>query len=222
MAKLKLKTVDNVDVELDYPVLPVSEPGSWKIFKDGVWRPPTPRELFEQITFLGENELLVKALSRYLIDRNHIPFIDYDAEIGGWWFHSMQCADFTMSKKPDIAAHFSAIPKKQQRIWQTLPREITLEDEVVLSLIAQGVEPRRQVKCSAGWADIVTPDSVYEIERYLTRKKIYEAVGQVTLYQKAINPSARMIIVSYRTPEAEKLTPIVQSLGIEVLLWEQR
>jgi hypothetical protein len=99
--------------------------------------------------------------------------------------------------------------------------EPALRAAVAAALRANGVAVDEQVNCTAGIADLVTVrrDAVIEVKLWLHRKALHQAVGQLSTYRQAINPSARMIVVGYPTAETAALRPHVEALGVEVVGW---
>jgi hypothetical protein len=89
-------------------------------------------------------------------------------------------------------------------------------------LRANGIAVDEQVACAAGIADIVTVrrDAVIEVKLDLTRKQLYSGIAQLLVYKQSINPSARGILVGYRTDETAALIPHAAVLGVEIVCWE--
>lgn len=172
---------------------------------------PSAKTLFADCTYITQDEY-VQHIKSLCIAQGYIPFIDFDPEMNWWVWHSMQCPDFTISKKR-IAAKFENDPKTSPRT------EKKLERAIVNHLRKSGIEAKCQVRCAAGIADIVTPDAVYEVEQTLSRQKIFEAIGQVLLYRACINPHAKAIIAGYGASDLNTLKPYISSLGVEVLEW---
>jgi hypothetical protein len=99
------------------------------------------------------------------------------------------------------------------------PREADIEANIARRLRAQGIGPvDTQVRTAAGIADIVTPDTVYEIKLSLTRVSLFQAVGQVSLYARELERPRRIIIGAW-TPETDRLAAHIRKLGIEVEAW---
>jgi len=166
--------------------------------------------LFQDCTYLGHSSESKDWIRRECLDQGYIPVIEYDKELG-WVFHTIYPPDRTLVSRKKIADHFMQ-PQEDRH------DEMALELRFMKYLQAQGHRVRRQVRCRAGVADIVTDDSVIEVEYYLSRAKLFEAVGQVLLYRQAINPSARAIIVAQAV---ERWAPVdvARELGIEVVIW---
>jgi DNA-binding Xre family transcriptional regulator/Holliday junction resolvase-like predicted endonuclease len=102
-----------------------------------------------------------------------------------------------------------------------LRSESELRAAVVDYLTRQGVVLANNVVCLAGEPDIVTADHdlIVEVKWRLTKKAICAALGQTFLYQEAINPHARLVIVGYATAETLALLPLITALGIELICW---
>ena len=79
--------------------------------------------------------------------------------------------------------------------------------------------------CDVGEADIVTPNSVYEIKVIPSRTSFFQAVGQVLLYKVCLNKENAFIVC--QTDGAadlpiwiDKLRGYLQILGVkDVFLW---
>ncbi len=99
--------------------------------------------------------------------------------------------------------------------------EPELQAAVVRWLGDQGLAVGGRVVCVAGEPDIMLADRsvIYECKALLTRKMIYQAIGQVLLYRQCLNPDARAVIVGLPTPDAYALQPLVEALGIELVIW---
>lgn len=99
------------------------------------------------------------------------------------------------------------------------PREADLEAHLVSRLVRLGIRPvDRQVRTGAGIADVVTPDTVYEVKLYLTRVSLFQAVGQVSVYAACLG-KPRRVIAGYYAPGTEALIEAVKLAGVEVELW---
>lgn len=105
--------------------------------------------------------------------------------------------------------------------------EKKLEALIGKSLEDQGISVRYQVPCSAGIADIVTPDAIYEVKTDLYSNKLFEAIGQVLIYRQLINPSARVFVAGYAhkggrfAGQTASIQEAAKALRIELLFWEQ-
>jgi hypothetical protein len=99
------------------------------------------------------------------------------------------------------------------------PREKDLENTLAYRLKAQGIRPvDRQVRTSAGIADVVTSDTVYEVKLWLTRVSLFQAVGQVSVYARELERPNRVIVGQW-TAEADRLAASIRKLGIQVEAW---
>jgi hypothetical protein len=99
------------------------------------------------------------------------------------------------------------------------PREADLEWVLVRRLEGLGIRPiQRQVKCRAGIADVVTPDTVYEVKLSLTRVSLFQAVGQVSVYARELERPKRVIVGQW-TPDTDRLAASIRKLGIDVEAW---
>jgi DNA-binding Xre family transcriptional regulator len=102
--------------------------------------------------------------------------------------------------------------------------EPALRAAVARLLRANGLAIEELVPCAAGELDIATAsrDTIVEIKHRLTRKALFQAVGQISSYRQAINPDARAIIVGYATNETAALLPYITPLGIEIVCWQDQ
>jgi hypothetical protein len=97
------------------------------------------------------------------------------------------------------------------------PREADLEYALARRLRAFGIRPvEHQVRTAAGIADVVTPDTVYEVKLRLTRVSLFQAVGQVSVYARELE-RPRRVIAGRWTPETDSLVPSILKLGIRVI-----
>lgn len=98
--------------------------------------------------------------------------------------------------------------------------EAELEKAVVDLFSGAGSSVRRQVPCRFGRADVVTNNAIIELKDTLSRRSLYQAVGQLTLYRPQLNPSAKMVIVCLKS----KVRPLHEwagEAGIEVFEWAE-
>lgn len=173
----------------------------------------SPWALFSDITFMGSGpaaDTRVKALEKHILRRGDCAFIDYDEELG-WVFHSLVMGDQIFKK--GIAERFKRPAKSLAEL------ELGIEIELEHQLLGQGIPVSRQVDCFAGTADIVTPDTIYEIKYTLSGHALFQAIGQVLLYRAAINPAARAVVVGVVDDRTTRLIPLIQSIGVDVLPW---
>jgi hypothetical protein len=97
-------------------------------------------------------------------------------------------------------------------------RESELEEAYARNLTRAGLNVRRQVRTSAGIADIVTDDSVIEVKLWLTRSALLSAAGQVTAYAAVLN-KPRRVIFGYEAGASGGLTDALRLSGIEIVAW---
>lgn len=64
--------------------------------------------------------------------------------------------------------------------------EDKLRDAIAEGLQTQGVNCEKEVTCSAGAADIVTDDEIYELKNNMDRNDLFKAIGQVLVYREAL------------------------------------
>jgi len=174
----------------------------------------SPMFLFEE--YGGFNDpILVRDVSRYCIERGWIPFLDYDPDFGEWVFHSITCPAQDRVWRRPIAAKFQlhSIPSLSKYFG-----EKDLEDEFLKYLKSKTVSCKRQMRCKAGIADVVTVEKIYELKGVLTHSNFYKAVGQVQVYRQAINPEAGMVILCH-VSSVPHLHPHAHHLGIEIIEW---
>ena len=68
---------------------------------------------------------------------------------------------------------------------QEIPLEDVVQEHVYKKLKEWGKAPElEKTTPKGGRADIVTPDTVYEVKRTLTDEKIYQALGQGYSYAR--------------------------------------
>lgn len=83
----------------------------------------------------------------------------------------------------------------------------------------KGLNPRRQVQCWCGTADIVTDDAIYEVKKNLDRESLFRAIGQVLLYRMAINPIAAPKIVTNQILAPQEVISTANAIGVDVIQW---
>ena len=108
--------------------------------------------------------------------------------------------------------------------------EILCEEDLQRAVVAYlrglpgGEEVKEKVSCSAGVADIVTPDAVYELKERLDRSKWFESFGQALCYRDALDAlrMKRPVIVcgSFYERTHEDLEPQEIKYGLQVLVWD--
>src|SRR3954453_22429849 len=71
--------------------------------------------------------------------------------------------------------------------------ESELRAAIVRSLRAYGIVVDTKVACAVGEADLVTSrrDVICEVKHRLTRKALFQAVGQILIYRWSLCPDAR-------------------------------
>lgn len=83
-------------------------------------------------------------------------------------------------------------------------REEDIRTQIEAWLKQQGVSVEREVVCGNGIrADLVTPDTVIEVKKYLNRGALYQAHGQGAAYQKLLKKPKLLIIGLAPTTEAK-------------------
>jgi DNA-binding Xre family transcriptional regulator len=100
--------------------------------------------------------------------------------------------------------------------------ESELRAAIVRSLRAYGIVVDTKVACAVGEADLVTSrrDVICEVKHRLTRKALFQAVGQILIYRWSLCPDARPVIIGYATPESPPLLEAINALGIQVVSWQ--
>lgn len=99
------------------------------------------------------------------------------------------------------------------------PREADIEANIARRLRADlALDGPHTLSTQAGIADIVTPDSVYEVKLELSRVSMFQAIGQVSVYARELE-RPRRVIVGQWTRETERLAVHVRKLGIVVEVW---
>ena len=97
-------------------------------------------------------------------------------------------------------------------------RESELEEAYANQLDRLGANVQRQVRTSAGIADIVTDDAVIEVKLWLTRSALLSAAGQVTAYAAVLN-KPRRVIFGYESTASIGLENALRQAGIEIVSW---
>lgn len=100
-------------------------------------------------------------------------------------------------------------------------RERLLEDQVVDYFTGAGIPVRRQVYCGeAGWADVVTDDTIFELKDILSsRRVLQQALGQLFLYKRYLDHCAKTAIIC-NSSKIPRLGQIVRLTGVEVYVWQ--
>lgn len=172
----------------------------------------SPNHLFIDHTYIDER--WARAFEKHCVPQGFIPFIDWDESLKAFVWHSMHCPDGTMSKKA-IADKFT--PEREGR-----RQEKDVEEEVFNALLARGEAAQRQVRCSSGIADIVTPTAIYEIKKRLARSVFFSALGQIICYREDIDPSKAAYIVADEVHVSSTMISAAARAGVVVLKWNGR
>lgn len=92
-----------------------------------------------------------------------------------------------------------------------------MQQAIATQLKQYGFEAKTEVKFNGGYADIVTNwrgNNIIEVKKYLTRKTIYEAFGQLNLY--GLKNEYKFIITGfYPTDADEKQAAITTASMVE-------
>jgi hypothetical protein len=168
----------------------------------------TPMFLFEEYSLLDED--LKNDIKRYCIEREWIPFIDYDPDFNSWVFHSITHGNMIW-KKP-IAKKYEALDEYR------VGSEAKLEREFAAHLRNLGISVQTQVRCDCGIADVVTENRIYELKYRLDRASFFQALGQVLLYRQSINPNADVTLVC-KVSIVPELHQFAKNMGVQVLVW---
>ena len=88
-------------------------------------------------------------------------------------------------------------------------------------LESQGIPVQYQVPCAYGQADIVTPDTIYEVKAFLDKKSLHEAIGQVLAYRACINPAAKAVVVGGKPKRGSVHMQLAQAVGVAVIIWDE-
>jgi hypothetical protein len=102
--------------------------------------------------------------------------------------------------------------------------EKEVQDYIKAWLSQQGVSCEDEVVCSPNGirADIVTPDAVIEVKKYLDREAIYQAKGQGLTYRRLLNrPKLLIMGLAPKSPDsfeqAQRIAEDVQTPDVEVI-----
>lgn len=114
----------------------------------------------------------------------------------------------------------SALPIKEQ--WAIFTKDLELpknwqekdlQQAIASRLRQHSFQARLEVGFHGGYADIVTDwqdGTVIEIKKYLQRKTIYEAYGQLNLY--CMDNDYKMAIAGFIHPAEQRKTRVIASL----------
>lgn len=86
-------------------------------------------------------------------------------------------------------------------------------------LEALGFEVQQNFECPAGRIDITTGCRIFEVKPELTRRKMYEAMGQVLIYRAAIDQRPLPFIVGRRSSESASVVKFVNANGVGVIFY---
>jgi hypothetical protein len=102
-------------------------------------------------------------------------------------------------------------------------REEDIRTQIEAWLKQQGVSVEREVVCGNGVrADLVTPDTVIEVKKYLNRGALYQAHGQGAAYQKLLKKPKLLIIglaptTEAKYQEAQRIAENIRTDAVEVV-----
>ncbi|HEX3051053.1 MAG TPA: hypothetical protein VHP83_10400 [Aggregatilineaceae bacterium] len=168
-------------------------------FMRGTAEDVSPYAMFVDITYLGYGAFghaRKDMIDDHCFKHDAVPCIDY-SEKWGWVFHTLYVLNpAVLAYKKHIAAEF-----KVELSRRDVKTEAQIERDLAARLRKHGHQVKRQVRCTAGVADIVTEEAVYEIKRSLTRDHIFSAIGQVLTYRQAINPDLHPIVIGPASTE---------------------
>lgn len=123
-----------------------------------------------------------------------------------------------------------AAPQLDGKSVQARRMEREIELALIDRLTAAGCPViHRQARVSGddgrlvGVIDVLTPDTIYEVKSALTRDSMYEAVGQLLVYQAGRGAGAprRLVLVGRETRETAALVPGLARIGVEVDAWRE-
>lgn len=104
-----------------------------------------------------------------------------------------------------------------------LKQETDIRQYIETWLKQQGIPAEREVVCGNGVrADLVTPDTVIEIKKYLNRGAIYQALGQGVAYQTLLN-KPKLLIIGLAPPsekryqEAQRIAENIRTETVQVV-----
>jgi hypothetical protein len=189
--------------------LPTVEQQMVEITRDGTI---TPLQLFDECTFL--NYMIHQAVYDYCTARGYLPIITLDPDINMWVFHSIIYPKLDQVWRKGIADRFERGYAEEE--WFLTDQ--SLKDMFVQHLAAQGIAAELNVQCEAGTADIVTADTIYDVQVRLARESLFSAVGRLLCYREGINPTANVMIVATRSL-VPGLHELIGKLGVRVEIW---
>jgi hypothetical protein len=97
--------------------------------------------------------------------------------------------------------------------------EIEIVDQVCEVLDKAGISWRREVNCGVGAADLVTGKAVYEIKAFLTRERLFSALGQVLIYRQALGVHLKPVIIGKPTKAMSRMVGEGEKYGAHILYW---
>lgn len=106
-------------------------------------------------------------------------------------------------------------------------REEDIRTHIEAWLRQQGVSVEREVVCGNGIrADLVTPDTVIEVKKYLNRGALYQAHGQGAAYQKLLKKPKLLIIglapvTAAKYQEAQRIAENIRTDAVDVVFLDK-
>lgn len=97
-------------------------------------------------------------------------------------------------------------------------RESELRDVVAEYIRSKGIDAETEVSTESGFIDILTENTVCEVETVLTKQKLHEAIGQVFLYGNSLEKDRKLVIVAWDATPVHHLRHILERMGVR--LWE--
>lgn len=108
-----------------------------------------------------------------------------------------------------------------------IDREEDIRTHIEAWLRQQGVSVEREVVCGNGIrADLVTPDTVIEVKKYLNRSALYQAHGQGAAYQKLLKKPKLLIIglapvTESKYREAQRIAENIRTDAVDVVFLDK-
>jgi hypothetical protein len=108
-----------------------------------------------------------------------------------------------------------------------LVREEDIRTQIEAWLKQQGISVEREVVCGNGIrADLVTPDMVIEVKKYLNRGALYQAYGQGAAYQKLLKKPKLLIVglapvTEAKYQEAQRIAENLCTDAVKVVFLDQ-
>ena len=152
--------------------------------------------------------------------RGHMAFFDPDPENGIGWI--LQILFEPRTNQRWVVEGYVA-----PRGYDDLRPEDAIQKNCENTLQKYDIEirPHNERDCDVGEADIVTPNSVYEIKVIPSRTEFFQAVGQVLLYKVCLKKANAFIVCQAAGPASlplwiDSLRGYLQRLGVnDVFLW---